>query len=73
MFWLRNFGFFDLAALHDEAVSTFSGKLLFQILNVLVMAVLRREENNSFYKRKKQNFLLNNNLWFIVSSRFVSR
>jgi hypothetical protein len=73
MFWLHNFGFCDLAALHDEAVSTFSGKLLFQIVNVLVIAVLRREENNYFYNRKKQNFLINNKLWFIVRIRFVSR
>jgi hypothetical protein len=46
--WLRIFGFCDLAALHDKAVSKFSGKLLFQIENVLDMAVLLMGENNSF-------------------------
>jgi hypothetical protein len=57
MFLLRNFGFCDLAALHDKAVPKFSGKLLFKIFNVLVMTVLRREENNSLYNRRKHNFL----------------
>jgi hypothetical protein len=53
---LSNFGFCDLAALHDEALPSFSGTLLFQILNVLVKAVLRREENNSFYNKDEKIF-----------------
>jgi hypothetical protein len=55
-----NFGFCNLAALHDEAVPSFSGTWLFKFLILLVMAVLHREEDNSFtgrfqlfYNRKK--------------------
>ena len=42
-FWSYNFVFCNLVALHDEALTSFSGTLLFQLLIVLVMAVLHRK------------------------------